>query len=134
MPTIFTKIVAGDIPSYKLAEDDRHYAFLDISPVCEGHALVIPKRENDYIFDLKDEELADLMVFAKRVALAIDRAIPCKRVGVAVVGLEVPHTHIHLIPLQGGFDVDFARPRMKFSPAEFEATAEKIRAELATDE
>ena len=96
MASIFSRIVAGEIPSYKVAEDDRHYAFLDISPVAAGHTLVIPKREVDYIFDLSDEEYADLQLFAKKVAGAIKKAVPCKRVGVAVMGLEVPHAHIHL--------------------------------------
>ena len=96
MASIFSKIIAGEIPSYRIAEDDRHYAFLDISPLAEGHTLVVPKREVDYIFDLSDSEYADLQLFAKRVAAAIGKAIPCKRVGVAVIGLEVPHAHIHL--------------------------------------
>ena len=99
MATIFTKIVRGEIPSYKVAEDERYYAFLDINPLQKGHTLVVPKREVDYLFDLDDEELAGLMVFAKRVAAAIGRSVPCKRVGVAVLGLEVPHAHVHLVPL-----------------------------------
>ena len=108
MASIFSRIVAGEIPSYKVAEDDRHYAFLDINPVAEGHVLVIPKKEVDYIFDLTDQELADLTVFAKKVATAIKAAIPCRKVGVAVLGLEVPHAHIHLVPLRTEGDMNFA--------------------------
>lgn len=108
MASIFSRIVAGEIPSYKVAEDERHYAFLDINPVAEGHTLVIPKREVDYIFDLDDEELAALHVFAKRVAAAMKEAIPCRKVGIAVLGLEVPHAHIHLVPLRTEGDMNFA--------------------------
>ena len=108
MASIFSRIVAGEIPSYKVAEDSAHYAFLDINPVTEGHVLVIPKREVDYIFDLDDNELADLHVFAKRVAKAIKEAIPCRKVGMAVLGLEVPHAHIHLVPLRSEGDMNFA--------------------------
>lgn len=100
MASIFTKIVNGEIPSYKIAENDRFYAFLDINPIAKGHTLVIPKREVDYIFDLADDELADMMVFAKHVAVAVKKAIPCVKVGVAVIGLEVRHAHIHLVPMQ----------------------------------
>lgn len=107
--TIFSKIVAGEIPSYKVAEDDRYYAFLDINPLQWGHTLVIPKQETDYIFDLDDETLAGLQVFAKRVAKAIQKAIPCRKVGQAVLGLEVPHAHIHLVPLQSEGDMDFRK-------------------------
>lgn len=107
MASIFSRIVAGEIPSYKVAEDSAHYAFLDINPVTEGHVLVIPKREVDYIFDLDDNELADLHVFAKRVAKAIKEAIPCRKVGMAVLGLEVPHAHIHLVPLRSEGDMNF---------------------------
>lgn len=105
--TIFSKIINGEIPSYKIAEDDRFYAFLDINPVNWGHTLVVPKREEDYIFDLDDEELGAMMVFAKRVARAIKAAMPCRKVGVAVLGLEVPHAHIHLVPLKNEGDMDF---------------------------
>lgn len=105
--TIFSRIIKGEIPSYKVAEDDRFYAFLDINPVNWGHTLVVPKREEDYIFDIADEELAAMMVFAKRVAKAIKTAIPCRKVGVAVIGLEVPHAHIHLVPMQKESDMDF---------------------------
>ncbi len=130
MGTIFSKIVAGEIPSYKIAEDDRYYAFLDIHPLAEGHTLVIPKQETDYLFDLEDDLLGGMMVFAKRIARALDRTMDCKRVGVAVLGLEVAHAHIHLIPINGLHDIEFSRPKLKFSEAEFHATAEKIRAAL----
>jgi len=130
MATIFSKIIAGEIPSYRILEDDRYYAFLDINPLAEGHTLVIPKVETDYLFDLEDELLAHMMVFAKKVALAIDRTMDCKRVGVAVLGLEVPHAHIHLVPLNNLHDIEFSRPKLKFSEAEFKATAEKISAAI----
>jgi histidine triad (HIT) family protein len=126
MATIFSKIVAGEIPSYRIHEDDRFYAFLDIHPLTEGHTLVIPKAETDYLFDLEDDLLADMMVFAKKVALAIDEVITCKRVGVAVLGLEVPHAHIHLIPINNLHDIEFSRPKLNFSDDEFRATASKI--------
>ena len=128
MASIFSKIVIGEIPSYKIAENDRYYAFLDINPVAEGHTLIIPKKETDYLFDLSDEELGGMMVFAKNVAKAIEKAIPCKRIGVVVVGLEVPHAHIHLIPIQGLHDVDLSRPKLKFSTEEFQKTTGKITA------
>jgi histidine triad (HIT) family protein len=131
MATIFSKIVAGEIPSYKIAEDDRFFAFLDIHPLAEGHTLVIPKTETDYLFDLEDGLLGDMMVFAKKVALAIDQTMDCKRVGVAVLGLEVAHAHIHLIPINGLHDIEFSRPKLKFSDEEFAATARKIRAALS---
>lgn len=130
MSTIFSKIIAGEIPSYKIYEDKRYYAFLDIHPLAEGHTLVIPKVECDYLFDLKDDVLADMMVFAKKVALAIDETMECKRVGVAVLGLEVPHAHIHLVPINSLHDIEFSRPKLKFSDAEFRATAAKISAVL----
>lgn len=127
MPTIFSRIVNGDIPSYKIAEDDRYYAFLDINPLGEGHTLVIPKQETDYIFDLDDDLLAGMMVFAKKVAVALKKAIPCQRVGLAVLGLEVPHAHIHLLPLQHEKDLNFSNPKKKFTPDEFNLIAENIR-------
>lgn len=108
MATIFSRIIAGEIPCYKIAEDDRHFAFLDINPVAPGHTLVVPKREVSYIFDLTDEEYADLCMFAKRVAEGLRKAVPCKRIGEAVIGLEVPHAHIHLIPLNSERDMDFS--------------------------
>ncbi len=128
--TIFSKIVAGEIPSYKVAEDDRFYAFLDISPLQKGHTLCIPKREVDYIFDLSDEELAGLHVFAKKVAVAIKKAIPCVKVGECVLGLEVPHAHIHLVPMQSEADMRFTNPHLQLSPEEMERIAESIRNEM----
>ena len=130
MASIFSKIVAGEIPSYRIHEDDRYYAFLDINPLAEGHTLVIPKVETDYLFDLEDELLADMMVFAKKVAGAIDKTMVCKRVGVAVLGLEVPHAHIHLVPINSLYDIEFSRPKLKFSDEEFRAIAAKISAAI----
>ena len=128
--TIFSKIIAGDIPCYKIAEDDWYFAFLDISPLQKGHTLVVPKHEVDYIFDLDDEELAGMQVFAKKVALAIRKAIPCKKVGQCVIGLEVPHAHIHLVPMQSEDDIRFSNPHLKLTPEEFEAIAASIRAQF----
>lgn len=130
MATIFSRIIAGEIPSYRVHEDERYYAFLDINPLAQGHTLVIPKLETDYLFDLEDELLADMMVFAKKVALAIDQTMECKRVGVAVLGLEVPHAHIHLVPINDLHDIEFSRPKLKFSEEEFRATAAKISAAI----
>ena len=130
MATIFSRIIAGEIPCYKVAEDDRFFAFLDINPLVKGHTLVIPKQEVDYIFDLNDEDLAAMHVFAKRVALAIGKAIPCRKVGEAVLGLEVPHAHIHLIPMQNEKDMLFSNPKLKLTDEEFKAVAEAIRAVL----
>ena len=130
MTTIFSKIIAGEIPSYRILEDDRFYAFLDINPLAEGHTLVIPKVETDYLFDLEDDLLGDMMVFAKKVALAIDNSIECKRVGVAVLGLEVPHAHIHLIPINDLYDIEFSKPKLKFSKDQFQTTARKITAAI----
>ena len=126
MASIFSKIAAGEIPSYKVAEDDNYYAFLDINPMVEGHTLVIPKKEVDYIFDLDDETYLGLAAFAKKVAVAIRRAIPCQRVGVAVLGMEVPHTHIHLVPLQTEGDLNFRKERPVVTPEEQKAIAESI--------
>ncbi len=126
MASIFTKIVKGDIPGWKIAEDDTYLAFLDINPLAKGHTLVIPKQEIDYIFDLDDELLAGMMIFAKRIAKAIDRAIDCKRVGIAVLGLEVPHAHIHLIPINSIFDIDFSQPKLKLSNDEFREIRDTI--------
>lgn len=125
--TIFSKIIAGEIPSYKCAEDEKHYAFLDINPVVKGHTLVVPKREVDYLFDLTDEELAELTVFAKRVAAAIKTAYPCRKVGMAVLGLEVNHAHIHLIPLQSECDMDFRKDKLQLPAAEMQTIADNIR-------
>lgn len=126
MSTIFTKIVQGEIPSYKIAEDENFYAFLDIFPLAKGHTLVIPKKEVDYLFDLDDETYLGLQAFAKKIAGALDKAIPCKRVGVAVLGLEVPHAHIHLVPMNSEADINFKNPKKKFTPEEFEEIRKSI--------
>ena len=126
MADIFSRIAAGEIPSYKCAENEQFYAFLDINPVAVGHTLVIPRREVDYIFDMDDEEIADFQKFAKQVAIAIKKAFPCKKVAQVVLGLEVPHAHIHLIPMNTEADVDFRREKMKLSEEEFRETAAKI--------
>lgn len=127
---IFSKIAAGEIPSYKCAENDKFYAFLDINPLAEGHTLVIPRREVDYFFDLEDEELAEYQLFAKRVAAAIKKAFPCKKVAQVVLGLEVPHAHIHLIPMNSEADVDFRKEKLSLTPQQFAEIAEKIRREF----
>jgi len=126
MSTIFTKIINGEIPCYKIAEDENYFAFLDISPLRAGHTLVVPKQETDYIFDLEDKKLAGLILFSKKIAAAIKAAIPCNRIGVAILGLEVPHAHIHLVPMDSMEDVNFRNPKKKFTPEEFKAIAEKI--------
>lgn len=130
MATIFSRIIAGEIPCYKVAEDDRFFAFLDINPLVKGHTLVVPKHEVDYIFDLNDKDLAAMHVFAKRVALAIGKAFPCRKVGETVLGLEVPHAHIHLVPMQNEKDMLFSNPKLKLTDEEFKAVAEAIRAAL----
>lgn len=130
MPTIFTKIVNGEIPSYKIAEDDNFYAFLDVFPVAKGHTLVIPKKEVDYLFDLDDETYMGLQAFAKKVATALKKAVPCIKVGVVVLGLEVPHVHIHLVPMQSEKDINFSNPKKKFPPEEMEALRKSIVAQL----
>ena len=127
---IFSRIAAGEIPSYKCAEDEQFYAFLDINPVTRGHVLVIPRREVDYIFDMEDDELAAFQVFAKRVANALKAAFPCRKVAQVVLGLEVPHAHIHLIPMNTEGDVDFRREKLKLSEQEFKEIAAKIYAEF----
>lgn len=119
MATIFSRIIKGEIPCYKIAEDDRFFAFMDINPVSKGHTLVVPKKEVDYIFSLGDEELGEMMVFAKKVATAIEKAVPCKRIGVAVIGLEVPHAHIHLIPIVEEGDMDFKKEHLHLTNEEF---------------
>jgi histidine triad (HIT) family protein len=126
MATIFSKIATGEIPSYKIAEDERYFAFLDINPLAKGHTLVIPKKEIDYIFDVDDDTLAGMMLFAKRVAIGIEKAVPCKRIGVAVLGLEVPHAHIHLVPLNQESDISFSKPRVKLTNEEFADLAQRI--------
>ena len=130
MTSIFSRIIKGEIPSYKIAEDENYYAFLDINPLAKGHTLVIPKKEVDYIFDIDDDLLGGLMVFSKKVAKAIEKVIPCLRIGIAVVGLEVPHTHIHLVPLNTIYDIDFRRPKLKLSPEEFASLAKSISDQL----
>ena len=127
---IFSKIAAGEIPSYKCAENEKFYAFLDINPIAKGHTLVIPRREVDYIFDMDDDELAEYHVFAKKVAIALKKAFPCKKEVEAVLGLEVPHAHIHLIPMQSEKDMIFSNPKLKFTDDEFREIAEKIRNEF----
>lgn len=125
---IFSKIAAGEIPSYKCAENDKFYAFLDINPLAKGHTLVIPRREVDYFFDLSDDEIAEMMVFAKKVAVAIKKAFPCRKVGMAVLGLEVAHAHIHLVPMQTEKDMLFSNPKLKLTEQEFNEAADKIYA------
>jgi len=132
--TIFSKIIAGEIPAYKVAESIDFVAFLDINPLAEGHVLVIPKKEVDYLFDIDDETYLGLQLFAKIVAKGLKAAIPCKKIGVAVIGLEVPHAHIHLIPMNRVDDLNFARPKLSLTPEELEATAEKIRTALREHE
>ena len=126
MSSIFSKIIIGEIPSYKIAEDNQFYAFVDISPLAIGHTLIVPKVEIDYIFDLDDALLADMMVFGKKVGKAIESVIPCERIGIAVIGLEVPHAHIHLVPLNGMGDLNFANPKLNLSQDEFVEIADKI--------
>ena len=126
MATIFSRIIAGEIPCYKVAEDDRHFAFLDINPLTKGHTLVVPKREVDYIFDLEDDELQQMIVFAKLIARKIKSKIECKKVAMVVLGLEVAHAHIHLIPINNENDVDFHKEKLKLSPKEFTAIAEML--------
>ena len=130
MASIFSKIIAGEIPSYKIAEDENYYAFLDINPLAKGHTLVIPKKEVDYIFDLDDDTLKGLIAFSKRVAKAIEKVVPCERIGVAVLGLEVPHAHVHLSPINGIHDLDFSKPKVELSQDEFKVLAEQIAAEF----
>lgn len=127
---IFSKIAAGEIPSYKCAEDENFYAFLDINPVAKGHTLVIPRREIDYIFDMEDDELAAFQLFAKKVALAIKRVFPCRKVAQIVLGLEVPHAHIHLIPMNSEADVDFRKPKLELPEEEFKSISSKIYEEF----
>lgn len=126
MPGLFAKIVSGEIPSYKIAETESCYAFLDINPLAEGHVLCIPKEEVDYLFDVRDELYGELMLFSKKVAKAIKKVIPCERIGVAVIGLEVPHAHVHLVPINNVHDIDFSRPKLSFSDTAFADTAKDI--------
>ncbi len=131
MPSIFTKIINREIPGYIVAEDDRYIAFLDINPLVLGHTLVVPKQEVDFIFDLDDDTLAGLNVFAKKVAHAIKKAVPCRRIGVAVIGLEVPHTHVHLVPMNAMGDLNFTRTKLSPSKTELEGVAKKIQEALS---
>jgi len=133
MATIFSKIISGEIPAYKVAETDQFLAFLDIFPLRKGHTLVIPKKEVDYMFDLDDETLAGIHLFSKIVAKAIQAVIPCKRIGTAVIGLEVPHTHVHLVPINDVSDIDFSQPKLKLEPSEFEEIAASIRGALRSE-
>jgi histidine triad (HIT) family protein len=126
MPSIFTRIVNGEIPCYKVAENEKFLAFLDVSPLAKGHTLVISKKEMDYIFDIDDALLGELFIFSKKVGLAIEKVIPCKRIGITVIGLEVPHAHVHLIPINNVSDMNFARPKLSFKPEELKETAEMI--------
>ncbi|MGV3767146.1 MAG: HIT family protein [Chitinophagaceae bacterium] len=131
MASIFSKIIAGELPSYKIAENDKFFAFLDISPLVEGHVLVVPKYEEDKLLELPDDFLAQLLLFAKPIARAIEKAIPCQRCGLSVIGLEVPHAHLHLVPLQTADDLNFTRPKLKPSADQLKATQEKILQVLA---
>ncbi len=126
MASIFSKIIAGEIPCYKIAEDENFLAFLDINPVAKGHTLVVPKKEVDYIFDMEDQLLSEMMVFAKRVGLAIQKVIPCNRIGISVIGLEVPHAHIHLMPINNLHDMSFEKSRLDFSPDQYHDIAAEI--------
>lgn len=130
MASIFSKIVQGDIPAMKVAEDDQYLAFLDVNPVAEGHVLVIPKKEIDYIFDMENEHYAGLQLFAKKVATGLGKAMPCERVGVAVIGLEVPHVHIHLLPLNNMEDINFSKPKLSLSDERMKEIQEKIQKEV----
>lgn len=130
MASIFTKIINGEIPCYKVAEDENYFAFLDINPMSKGHVLVIPKVEVDYIFDLEDDQYEGLMRFSKKIASAIEKVVSCKRVGILVFGLEVPHAHVHLIPINDASDMDISRPKLKLEQAEFESISLQIRDEM----
>ena len=130
MATIFTKIINGEIPAHKIEENDNYLAFLEINPIATGHVLVIPKREVDYIFDLKDEELAGLMAFSKQISKALIQAVPCKRIGVTVIGLEVPHTHVHLVPINNVDDLNFGKPKLKLTNEQLELIRLKIKSFL----
>jgi len=130
MASIFSRIVAGEIPCYKVAEDDRYLAFLDINPLAKGHTLVIPKKETDYIFDIEEEEYQDLFLFAKKVARSLKKCIQCEKIGMAVIGLEVAHAHIHLVPINGIYDIDFRKPKLKLSPEEFKMIAERVASRM----
>lgn len=126
MTTIFTKIINGEIPCYKITEDENYFAFLDINPIAEGHVLVVPKVEEDYIFDLEDDVLGGLLIFSKKIAKSLDKCIDCKRVGVGVVGLEIPYTHVHLVPLKEIGSLNFSNPKLQLTEEEFKAIQKKI--------
>jgi histidine triad (HIT) family protein len=130
MSTIFTKIIQGEIPSYKIAEDKNFYAFLDINPLSKGHTLVVPKVEVDYLFDLDDESMAELFVFCKKVAKGIKAVIECKKIGITVLGLEVAHAHVHLVPINGIYDIDFSKPKLKLTNEEFVSLANEISSNI----
>ena len=130
MPSIFSKIVSGDIPAYKIAEDEHHLAFLDIFPLAKGHVLVVPKKEIDYLFDITSDEYLELWKFAQKVAKGMDKVITCERIGVAVIGLEVPHAHIHLVPLNNVSDINFERPKLKFSEVEMKLVSDLIKSAI----
>jgi histidine triad (HIT) family protein len=132
MASIFTKIIEGKIPSYTIAETNKYFAFLDINPLAMGHTLVIPKKETDYILNVEDDEFAGLFTFAKKVGQAIEKVVECKRIGITVIGLEVPHAHIHLIPINSIYDMDFKQPKLKFTQEEFQEVADQIRAAFIT--
>lgn len=127
MPSIFSRIISGEIPCHKIAEDERYFAFLDIMPLTPGHVLVVPRQEVDYIFDLKEDLLSGILPFARSIALAMEKAIPCERIGISVIGLEVPHAHVHLLPLRTMDDINFSRPKLKMSNEELSAIAASIR-------
>lgn len=131
MSSIFTKIIKGEIPSHKIAEDDQFFSFLDIRPVAVGHTLVVPKHEIDYIFDLDDSTLQAMTIFSKKVAKAIKAVVPCNRIGISVIGLEVPHAHVHLIPISSLYDMDFSKPRIEMSPEEMQILASQIAAAVS---
>jgi histidine triad (HIT) family protein len=130
MSTLFSRIIRGEIPSYRIAENEHFYAFLDISPLCPGHTLVVPKLETDYIFDLPEKYLEEMLLFARPLALAIQQSVPCKRCGIAVIGLEVPHAHLHLVPINNADDLNFTRPKLRLSPEEMKLVQDKICANL----
>ncbi len=130
MASIFTKIIKGEIPCYKIAEDESYFAFLDINPLKAGHTLVVPKKEIDYFFDLDDDQLKGIIVFSKKVAAAIKAAFPCNRIGIAILGLDVPHAHIHLVPMDSMEDINFRKPKLKFTSEEFQAIAKKIQEKI----
>ncbi len=127
MTTIFTKIIKGEIPSYKIAENDLFYAFLDINPLAKGHTLVVPKQEIDYILDIDDKEIGGLFTFAKKIGIAIEKVVPCTRIGITVIGLEVPHAHVHLIPINSIYDMDFKQPKLSFTHDEFQELSLQIK-------